>query len=114
MPSKPLPPKSTVHIPRSGKTMKSETLKQQMMDQILRFVGGRIEKARAPQVETFVRQFYANVPIADIAQDPPEDLFCAALSLWQFAHKREPGVAKVRVFNPHQDEHGWRSNHTIV
>ena len=94
--------------------MKSETLKQQLMDQVLRFVGGRIERARAPQVEAFVRQFYANVPVADIAQDSPEDLFCAALSLWQFASKRQPGTAKVRVFNPHQDEHGWRSSHTIV
>jgi glutamate dehydrogenase len=94
--------------------MKSETLKQQLMDQILRFVGGRIERARAAQVESFVRQFYANVPFADIAQDPPEDLFCAALSLWQFAHKRQAGAAKVRVFNPRQDEHGWRSSHTIV
>ena len=94
--------------------MKSETLKQQLMDQILRFVGGRIERARGAQVESFVRQFYANVPFADIAQESPEDLFCAALSLWQFAHKRQPGVAKVRVFNPHQDEHGWRSSHTIV
>ncbi|HEY1385368.1 MAG TPA: NAD-glutamate dehydrogenase, partial [Dongiaceae bacterium] len=94
--------------------MKSETLKQQLMDQVLRFVGGRIEKARSAQVESFVRQFYANVPVADIAQDSPEDLFCAALSLWQFAHKRQPGTAKVRVFNPHQDEHGWRSSHTMV
>jgi len=94
--------------------MKSETLKQQLMDQVVRFVGGRIERARAAQVESFVRQFYANVPFADIAQDPPEDLFCAALSLWQFAHKRQAGTAKVRVFNPHQDEHGWRSSHTIV
>jgi glutamate dehydrogenase len=94
--------------------MKSETLKQQLMDQVLRFVGGRIEKARSAQVETFVRQFYANVPVADIAQDSPEDLFCAALSLWHFAHKRQAGTAKVRVFNPHQDEHGWRSSHTMV
>ncbi len=94
--------------------MKSETLKQQLMDQVLRFVGGRIERARAGQVESFVRQFYANVPVADIAQEPPEDLFCAALSLWQFAHKRQPGSPKVRVFNPRLDEHGWRSGHTIV
>ena len=94
--------------------MKSETLKQQLMDQVIRFIGGRIERARAAQVEAFVRQFYANVPFADIAQDPPEDLFCAALSLWQFAHKRQPGAAKVRVFNPHQDEHGWRSSHTVI
>ena len=71
--------------------MKSETLKQQLMDQVIRFVGGRIERARAAQVEAFVRQFYANVPFADIAQDPPEDLFCAALSLWQFAAQAPAG-----------------------
>src|SRR5688572_33165870 len=94
--------------------MKSETLKQQLMDQVIRFIGGRIERARQAQAEAFVRQFYANVPVADIAQESPEDLFCAALSLWQFAHKRHPGVAKVRVFNPHQDEHGWRSSHTVI
>jgi glutamate dehydrogenase len=94
--------------------MKSETLKQQLMDQVLRFAGGRIEKARAAQVEAFIRQFYANVPVGDIAGDSPEDLLNAALSLWQFAGKRQPGVPKVRVFNPRQDEHGWRSPHTIV
>lgn len=94
--------------------MKSETLKQQLMDQVLRFAGGRIEKGRAQQVETFIRQFYANVPAGDIAGEPPEDLFCAALSLWQFAAKRSPGKPKLRVINPRQDEHGWRSPHTIV
>src|SRR5512134_2257688 len=95
-------------------SMKSETLKQQLMDQVLRFAGGRIEKARAGQVEAFIRQFYANVPLSDIAGDSPEELFSAALSLWQFAAKRQPGAPKVRVFNPRQDEHGWRSPHTIV
>ncbi|MBL9036100.1 MAG: NAD-glutamate dehydrogenase, partial [Rhodospirillaceae bacterium] len=94
--------------------MKSEILKQQLMDQVLRFATGRIERARASQVEAFIRQFYANVPVGDIAQEPPEDLFCAALSLWQFAGKRQPGKPKLRVFNPRQDEHGWRSPHTIV
>ena len=94
--------------------MKSETLKQQLMDQVLRFAGGRIEKARAGQIEVFIRQFYANVPISDIAGDSPEELFSAALSLWQFAARRQPGAPKVRVFNPRQDEHGWRSPHTIA
>ena len=94
--------------------MKSETLKQQLMDQVLRFATGRIERGRTAQVEAFIRQFYANVPVGDIAQEPPEDLFCAALSLWQFAAKRQPGKPKLRVFNPRQDEHGWRSSHTVV
>ena len=31
-----------------------------------------------------------------------------------FAHKRAPGQAKVRVFNPTVEEHGWQSTHTII
>ena len=35
-------------------------------------------------------------------------------SHWSFARKREPGRARVRVFNPTLEEHGWQSTHTIV
>ena len=33
---------------------------------------------------------------------------------WNFARKREPGRAQVRVFNPTIEEHGWQSTHTII
>src|SRR5205807_6663045 len=36
------------------------------------------------------------------------------LSHWNFARKRAPGHARVRVFNPSIVEHGWQSTHTIV
>jgi glutamate dehydrogenase len=80
----------------------------------LRYVSDRIERQRAPQVETFIRDFYANVPQHDLIEHSPEDLFCAALSLYNFAAKRPAGEAKIRVFDPSQDEHGWRSAHSII
>ncbi len=94
--------------------MRAEKLKSQVLEDVLAFVGQRIEKSRAGEVATFIRQFYANVPQADIAGDSAVDLFAAALSLWNFAQRRSPGTAKVRVFNPRIDEHGWRSAHSIV
>ena len=33
---------------------------------------------------------------------------------WSFGAQRKPGVAKVRVYNPRPDEHGWISHHTII
>src|SRR5262249_51851004 len=50
----------------------------------------------------------------DLMERQPADLYGAALSHWNFARKREPGHAKVRVFNPSIEEHGWQSTHTIV
>ena len=44
----------------------------------------------------------------------PADLYGAALSHWNFARKREPGYARVRVFNPTIEEHGWQSTHTLI
>jgi glutamate dehydrogenase len=94
--------------------MKADKLKSQLLADVLHFVSDRIERQRAPQVESFIRDFYANVPQQDLTEHSAEDLFCAALSLYNFAAKRKAGEAKVRVFDPSQDEHGWRSTHSII
>src|SRR4029453_18760577 len=36
------------------------------------------------------------------------------LAHWRLAHRRRPGEAKVRVYSPRFEEHGWRSPHSIV
>ncbi len=94
--------------------MRAENLKAKLTDDVLKFVGERIERPRAKQVEDFVRAFYANVASDDIAGQPAEDLFSAALSLLNFALKRPPGQPKIRVFNPEIEEHGWQSPHTVI
>src|ERR1700742_3275190 len=94
--------------------MRAENLKTKLTDDVLKFVGERIERQRTKQVEDFVRAFYANVAQDDIEDASPEDLFSSALSLLNFALKRMPGVPKIRVFNPEVEEHGWQSPHTLV
>jgi glutamate dehydrogenase len=94
--------------------MRAENPKTKFIDDILRFVGERIERPRQKAVEDFIRAFYANVAADDIAGASPEDLFSAALSLFNFAQKRTPGTPKLRVFNPEVEEHGWKSPHTII
>ena len=41
-------------------------------------------------------------------------MYGAALSHWNFARKREPGQALVRVFNATMERDGWTSKHTII
>ncbi len=84
------------------------------LDQVLALVREKVPaEARGP-VEAFVRAYYRQVDPEDLAERTPADLYGAALSHWNFARRRAPGQARVRVFNPSVQEHGWESTHTIV
>jgi glutamate dehydrogenase len=84
------------------------------LNQILALVREKLPaEARGP-VEAFVRAYYRQVDPEDLAGRELADLYGAALSHWNFARRREPGHARVRVFNPSVQEHGWQSTHTII
>ncbi len=65
-------------------------------------------------LEAFVRSYFGQVDPEDLAERELADLYGAALSHWNFAHRREAGQVRVRVFNPSIAEHGWQSTHTII
>ena len=67
-----------------------------------------------PAVERFVAEYYRQVHADDLVDLEPADTYGAALSQLAFARRREPGSAKVRVFNPSIADHGWQSTHTVV
>ncbi len=91
-----------------------DQLKSDLIDQLLERVHGHLEGAKATRADHFVRDFYAHVPPDDILGEEPENLYGAALTLWSFARTRQPKETKVRVYNPRQDSHGWKSTHTVV
>jgi glutamate dehydrogenase len=93
---------------------RAEQAKAALIERVVALAGERLDSGRADMAVHFLRAFYANVPPDDILGEAPENLFAAALALWTFGATRMPGEAKVRVFNPHHDEHGWTSTHTIV
>ncbi|MGH6941295.1 NAD-glutamate dehydrogenase [Hypericibacter sp.] len=93
---------------------RAEQAKADLIERTAQTTAQRLDRKRAADVERFVRLFYANVPPDDILEDSPENLFSAAMTLWNFGLQRTPGSAKVRVYNPRLDEHGWRSPHTVV
>jgi glutamate dehydrogenase len=93
---------------------KAEQHKSELIDRAAALAEKRLARPRAAAAAAFIRAFYANVSPDDLLGEEPEGLYCAALSLWNHGQKRTPGEAKVRVFNPRVDEHGWRSPHTVV
>jgi glutamate dehydrogenase len=88
--------------------------KSELIERVQALAAARLPAERAAALSSFITQFYGNVAIDDLAGESPDNLYAAALSLWNFAAQRAPGTAKVRVYNPRLDEQGWHSSHTVV
>ena len=49
-----------------------------------------------------------------MAGEEEDNLYGAALGLWQFGATPQGRRAEDPVYNPQYDEHGWHANHTVV
>ncbi|MDE1148875.1 MAG: NAD-glutamate dehydrogenase [Azospirillaceae bacterium] len=94
--------------------LKSEQRKSELTEQIAAKVRDRLSREKAGPAERFVRQFYANVPPDDILRSSSDELYGAALAMWQFGASRKHGAAQVRVCNPKVEQDGWHAPHTVV
>ena len=86
----------------------------QRLDEVLGLVQTRLTEVQRGALERFVARYFGQVDPEDLDERVAADLYGAALSHWNFARKRETGQARVRVFNPSIEEHGWQSTHTII
>jgi glutamate dehydrogenase len=95
-------------------TLKTEEIEAALIDDVCSRVREKLRDDEAPQVEEFVRQYYRRVPPDDLIDRSELDVYGAALAHWNFLCRRAPGEAKVRVYNPQFEQHGWQSPHTVV
>ena len=91
-----------------------EQAKAEILQQIVATINEKVPEDRRDQVEEFARQYYQRLAPEDLLELEPDDLYGAVLAHWRLAHRRQPGEAKVRVYSPRFEEHGWRSRHSIV
>ncbi|MGB5561224.1 MAG: NAD-glutamate dehydrogenase, partial [Sedimenticolaceae bacterium] len=71
-------------------------------------------RVEADQIEQLLGVYYRHISPADLEELNPEDLLGALIAHWRLMRLRKPDQAIVRVYNPEQEEHGWRSDDTIV
>ena len=84
------------------------------LEQVLELLRTRVADGQRATLEAFVRRYFGQVDPEDLAEREPADLYGAALSHWNFAHRREPGQVRLRAFNLTIAEHGWQSTHTVL
>ncbi|MGH8733257.1 MAG: NAD-glutamate dehydrogenase, partial [Burkholderiales bacterium] len=65
-------------------------------------------------IEPFRRLYYAEVDPEELAARAAADLQGAAAAHLAFGKVFSAGKAKLRVYNPVREQHGWASTHTVV
>ncbi|MGH8712657.1 MAG: NAD-glutamate dehydrogenase, partial [Casimicrobiaceae bacterium] len=95
-------------------TADAETGRAQRLEEVLKLVQAKVAPEQRSTLTAFVLRYYGQVDPEDLAERTPADLYGAALSHWNFARRRDAAHARVRVFNPTIEEHGWQSTHTII
>ncbi|HEX8119736.1 MAG TPA: NAD-glutamate dehydrogenase [Solirubrobacteraceae bacterium] len=94
--------------------VRAEKAEASLLDTLCARVRERVDDGHADQAEEFVRQYYRWVPAEDLEGRSEIDLYGAALAHWSFARRRMPGEAKVRIYSPAFEQHGWQSTHTVI
>jgi glutamate dehydrogenase len=94
--------------------VKAADLEAELIDTVCARVRERLPDEQASPCEAFVRQYYHWVPAEDLAGRSPLDLYGAAVAHWNLAQRRRRRDAKVHVYNPEFEHHGWQTPHTVV
>jgi glutamate dehydrogenase len=88
--------------------------KAAVLDATVARVRERVQGPEADELERFVRRYYEHVAPEDLVERDDLDLCGAALAHWNLLRVRSPGEARVHVYSPNVEEHGWECPHTVV
>src|SRR3954463_7336605 len=89
-------------------------VESELIESVCERVRERVAPEEVAEAEAFVRAYYRRAPAADLSGREPVDLYGAALAHRTFGRDRPPGEARVRVYNPTFEQHGWQSPHTAI
>ncbi|WP_339892311.1 NAD-glutamate dehydrogenase [Neptuniibacter pectenicola] len=88
--------------------------KDKLLELLCGEIKNRLIAERAGDLIEFAKLYYSSASLIDLKEWKLEDLYGSTLACWQFIQVRKREQAKVRVFNPDYEQHGWQSTHTII
>nr|WP_095209028.1 NAD-glutamate dehydrogenase domain-containing protein [Luteimonas sp. JM171] len=102
-------PARTARAAKAGKASRSARLAP--IFSAIRSLAG---KERQEDASLFAKAFYHRLTDDELPLHTPEAWAALANDFLDFARKRKPGTANVRLFNPSRETHGWESGHTVL
>ncbi len=92
----------------------SETRLAQLLADLMQFAQGRLPGETYVRIEPFLRHYYDLTDTEDLIKRDVADLYGAIMAHWQTAQRFVSGKARLRVYNPNLEQHGWHSDHSVV
>ncbi len=87
-------------------------------DEIVRAIlSARVKSKTLPagaQSRTFLSNYFADVPVSDLAGRSPKIMAQIAFSHLELGAQRRKGRPNIRIFNPTEEKHGYTSSFTFI
>jgi len=95
-------------------TRQQEESRDGLIKRVVSLVKEKLPSEEAKLISEFAQQYYLSAAPEDLLERDKLDLYGALVSHWSFIQKRKPNEAKIRVYNPQFEQHGWQSTHTVI
>ncbi len=87
---------------------------QKVLAQLTELFNEKLAAPAAKTVAQFAQQYFQASTQEELSERKLENLYGATLSCWQFLQSFSAEQAKIRVYNPDLEQHGWRAQHTVI
>lgn len=91
-----------------------ESMKAELLIQLKEQIDKRGDKDHLAQLHDLADRFFERFPAEDIKNSTVENLYGLLYGLWYFMQQWDGPKAKVRLFNPEMEAHGWEGRFTVV
>ena len=94
--------------------MNWEKGKNKLLHELKQLIASRAEADQALQVDALARTFYRGFPSEDMRDVQVDNLYGFIYGAYRALQRWDGDAARIRIFNPDLEKHGWESNHTVV
>ncbi|MCL6414620.1 NAD-glutamate dehydrogenase [Aestuariirhabdus sp. Z084] len=88
--------------------------KQEYIDKLMAEVKKHLPEQQLDTAEIFTRKFFSVTGFDDLMGFDKADIVGSTLSFWKLYQNKPDAGARIEVFNPEYEHHGWHSNHTVI
>lgn len=88
--------------------------KNKLLHELQQMIASRAEPEQALQVDGLSKAFFRGFPAEDLRDMQVDDLYGFIYGAFRGIQGWDGDAARVRIFNPDLEKHGWENSHTVV
>lgn len=93
---------------------KFEQSKELIIGPVVDKIKEKMASKKAKLCTEFVSQFFSTLSLDDLNEVGVDDLYGAVINFWSFIEQRNSDETKISIYNPSDEQHGWKTTHTVV